>query len=470
MLVSGSIDRTVRLWDVATSTHLRLLSVHKEAITAIAISHDDKLVASSSQSGVTHLSNVADGKTIAEFAGPKWGATSLSFSRDGKRLFMGSSASRELLAYEVAGGKAAIRLNLDDDGQVKGFGNGGDLAIVDQEDGARLRLWDLTKQRPAASLTIGNPRGKGENRRESVICVAANFSPDGRLLASSQVSRFWSDGGYWGAAQLRLWERVSGESIRTLGPVTTKLLAFSPSGRLLASTGAGKSDRVSIGFGSGVDVWDTLTGEKAGTLPVTPKCVAFSPDGAHVATGGRDHCILIWEAPKVKRRMLAKAPALAERNAWWGALDGDAPAAYKVIGQMIDAPEHALALLRERVRPVPPIDATAVGKLIDQLSSDEFPERESAERALEKMGHDVAHHLKRALQDKADLEMRVRLKRLLKKLDKTPIDVKRHLRAVLALEWIGTPAARVLLRNLADGAPSARLTVEARAALQRLER
>jgi hypothetical protein len=41
--------------------------------------------------------------------------------------------------------------------------------------------------------------------------------------------------------------------------------------------------------------------------------------------------------------------------------------------------------------------------------------------------------------------------------------------AVATLEWIGTPAARALLRALADGAPRARLTVEARAALKRLE-
>jgi hypothetical protein len=62
------------------------------------------------------------------------------------------------------------------------------------------------------------------------------------------------------------------------------------------------------------------------------------------------------------------------------------------------------------------------------------------------------------------------LKRLLKKPEKTSTECKRHHRAVLTLEWIGTPAARALLHNLAAGVPSARLTVEARAALQRLER
>ena len=42
-------------------------------------------------------------------------------------------------------------------------------------------------------------------------------------------------------------------------------------------------------------------------------------------------------------------------------------------------------------------------------------------------------------------------------------------RAVAALEWIGTSAAHELLRTWADGVPRARLTIEARAALKRLE-
>jgi WD40 repeat protein len=470
VLTSGSIDRTVRLWDAATGKHLRLLAVHKGAITAVAISPNGKFVASSSQSGVTRLSNVADGKTVAEFAGPERGATALSFSQDGKRLFMGGGTP-EVLAREVAGGKEVIRLKTGDDGAVMGFGNGGVLAITangeirDEATAPRLRVWDLSEQRSVASfsLTIKNDLG-------NVRCDAASFSPDGRMLASSQVSEYQGIRPSYGAAQLRLWERVSGEPVRTLGPVISKLLAFSPNGRLLASTGAGQSGHLVVGYGLGVDVWDTLTGEKAGALPVTPECVAFSPDGARMATGGRDHCVLIWEAPKVRQRKMAKAPSPAERDAWWAALGGDARGAYKAIGQMLDDPEHAAALLKERVCPVQAGDPATAAKLIAQLGSEVFAERERAERALEKMGEGVAHLLTKAIHGNVDLELRRRAEGLLKKWHTFSTYGKKHHRAVLTLEWIGTPAARALLRNLAGGAPNARLTVEARAALKRLER
>jgi hypothetical protein len=49
-------------------------------------------------------------------------------------------------------------------------------------------------------------------------------------------------------------------------------------------------------------------------------------------------------------------------------------------------------------------------------------------------------------------------------------DVRRALRATAVLEDLATPAARKLLEELAAGAPEARLTRDAQAALARLGR
>ncbi len=468
LLASGSMDRTVRLWDAATGKHLRVVSIHEKAITAVAISPDGKLVASSSQAGLTRLSRVADGKTVAEFGGPGGGATALSFSQDGKQLFIGGAAP-VVLACEAITGKEVMRLYTGTDGAVMGFGAGGAVAVtangeIRNERAARVRIWDLAKRRPAAALILH------DQKRGSIRCDAASFSPDGRLLASSQISEYQGERPFYGNAQLRLCERISGEPIRTLGPVVTQVLAFSPNGRLLAATGAGpSSSHMFVGYGWDVDVWDTPTGEKIGSLPVKPQCIAFSPDGTRIATGGRDHCVLIWEAPKPRQRTLAKAPSPAERDAWWAALGGEARAAYEVIGHLVTAPDHATKFLGERICPVQASDTDTVARLIAQLNNDEFTKREKAERTLEKMGEGAAYLLTKAIRGKMDLESRRRLDRLLEKCGPTSADARRHDRAFLALEWIGTPAARSLLRKWADGAPGARLTVEAGAALKRLE-
>ena len=75
----------------------------------------------------------------------------------------------------------------------------------------------------------------------------------------------------------------------------------------------------------------------------------------------------------------------------------------------------------------------------------------------------------KALEEKPNLEVRRRLEELLSKSEEvTPKSLQQH-RAIATLEWIGTADAVALLRTLAEGAPRARPTIEARAALKRLK-
>ncbi len=66
-------------------------------------------------------------------------------------------------------------------------------------------------------------------------------------------------------------------------------------------------------------------------------------------------------------------------------------------------------------------------------------------------------------------EVRRRLQQIVDTLENKPESL-RAVRAVEVLEWIGTPDAVGLIRELADGAAEARLTREAVAARGRLRR
>ena len=70
----------------------------------------------------------------------------------------------------------------------------------------------------------------------------------------------------------------------------------------------------------------------------------------------------------------------------------------------------------------------------------------------------------------APLEVRRRAGRILGGLQARSPERRREVRAVQVLECQGTAEARQLLRRLAEGAPEARLTQEARASLRRLAR
>jgi len=69
--------------------------------------------------------------------------------------------------------------------------------------------------------------------------------------------------------------------------------------------------------------------------------------------------------------------------------------------------------------------------------------------------------------EKPPLEVQRRVESLLTKLEQTSV---RSLRAVEVLEYIGSPEAKNVLETLATGAEGARLTKEAKASLERLDK
>jgi COMPASS component SWD3 len=52
LIVSGSYDETVRIWDLKTGHCLRVLPAHSEPITAVHFNRDGTLIASSSYDGL----------------------------------------------------------------------------------------------------------------------------------------------------------------------------------------------------------------------------------------------------------------------------------------------------------------------------------------------------------------------------------------------------------------------------------
>src|SRR5262249_34905620 len=103
------------------------------------------------------------------------------------------------------------------------------------------------------------------------------------------------------------------------------------------------------------------------------------------------------------------------------------------------------------------------------LESASFREREKAVRAIEHLGIDAEATLRQVLQGNLSLEGRRRVEQLLDRITGSG-EWLRAFRAVQAVEYSGTSEARHVLQRLAGGAPEARLTREAQAALGRLSR
>jgi hypothetical protein len=130
-------------------------------------------------------------------------------------------------------------------------------------------------------------------------------------------------------------------------------------------------------------------------------------------------------------------------------------------------------LLADRLKParLPP-EEKRIRALLADLDSDRFEARQKAQLELEKVGEEGEPVLLRFLKEKPSLEARGRAERLERHWYRVGLtgEALRGVRGVEVLEQIGTPAAREVLRTLGRGLPEARLTQEANAALERLER
>ena len=102
------------------------------------------------------------------------------------------------------------------------------------------------------------------------------------------------------------------------------------------------------------------------------------------------------------------------------------------------------------------------------MDNDDFAVRERATRELEGVTELAVPALHAALEKNPSAELRRRAERLLERLTEAPRDQWPVLRAIEVLERAGTPQARRVLEGLAEGAPKARLTREAKASLERL--
>jgi WD40 repeat protein len=89
LLVSGSEDATVRLWEVPGGQPLATLRGHTGSLLGVALSADGRLLTSSSHDGTVRLWEVPSGQPLATLQGHTGGVQGVALTRDGRLLASG---------------------------------------------------------------------------------------------------------------------------------------------------------------------------------------------------------------------------------------------------------------------------------------------------------------------------------------------------------------------------------------------
>jgi WD40 repeat protein len=265
-LASGSADKTIKLWELATGKEIKTLSGHQGGVNSVSFSPDGKTLASASGDKTIKLWELATGKEIKTLSGHQEYVNSVSFSPDGKTL---ASASRDntIKLWELATGKEIQTLS-GHQNSVNSVSFSPDGKTLASGSIDKIKLWDLATGKEIKTFS-GN----------QIFVKSVSFSPDGKTLASAS-----------GDKTIKLWEVGTGKKIKTLSghQEGVNSVSFSPDGKTLASASEDKT----------IKLWELATGIEIQTLSVHQgyvRSVSFSPDGKTLASASMDKTIKLWE-------------------------------------------------------------------------------------------------------------------------------------------------------------------------------
>ena len=307
--VSGSADKTLRVWDLEGKATPRVLEGHTDWVRAVALSADGGRIVSGSNDGTLRVWDLESNAAPRVLKGHTGSVKAVALSADGRRAVSGS-ADKTLRVWDLEG-KMAPRILYGHAGSVN--------AVALSADGKRaasgsndktLHVWDLDGKMPPRVL---------QGHAGSVNAVALGI--DGRRAVSGSADktlRVWDLEGkeppriLYGHAGLVYAVALSADDRRTIsGSYDKTLRVWNLEGKEPPRVLQGHTERINA-VALSADDRRAVSGAYDGTLRVwdldgkppprvlqghtgSVNAVALSVEGRRAVSGANDGTLRVWD-------------------------------------------------------------------------------------------------------------------------------------------------------------------------------
>ena len=275
-VVSGSYDKSVRIWDAETGAQLgHALTGHTDWVRSVAISANGSRVVSGSFDKSVRVWDVVTGAQVGDaLIGHTSGVRSVAISADGKRVVSGSD-DKSVRVWDTKTGAQLGNALTGHSARVQTVAICADgVHVVSGSDDKSIRVWDVETGAQVGDALTGHT--------ECVRSVA--ISAEGNSVVSGSVDK-----------SVRVWGVDTGAQVGdTLSEHTSVVLsvAISANGKRVVSGSDDKSVRV-WDVETGAQLGDALTGHRSRV-----QAVAICADGSRVASGSDDKSVRVWDVEK----------------------------------------------------------------------------------------------------------------------------------------------------------------------------
>jgi WD40 repeat protein len=266
-IASGSHDKTIKIWDTSNGELLRTLEGHSHTVWSIAWNHDGRKIISGSWDKTIKIWDADNGELLNTLEGHSNLVSSVFWNRDSSRIISGSAdgtiniwngRSGELL-HTLTGSDAVASVSWSHD----------ESKIVSGSNDNKIKIWD------AGSLELLNTLEGHSSKVTSVM-----WNHDNSKVVSGSNDKTIK---IWDAGNGKLLNNFMGHS----SPISS--VSWNHDGTKIVSASHDKS----------LKIWGAGNGELSGSFVGHSElicCVSWNHDDSKIVSGSNDKTIKIWDS------------------------------------------------------------------------------------------------------------------------------------------------------------------------------